>query len=244
MPLEKRLVMGKKARKFVIENLSAEVIGKQIEEIIDNSSTVEWNFESDFVPRNPNHIPLDTEDNVAWVIDLYKNILRMTVDENDDGLKTWISQLNKGVTRDQILSYFRNVGAKENQQNNKIELSDLLDKDDLGRRILFVMPQSAGDVFMSTSLLPSIKEVYPEYNIYFATKPEFNELLNGNPHIHKVLHFTPAMENLLTMEGHAKGEGYFDITFLPHFGTQKNYDYQHNGIDKIQFNLLSSHALT
>jgi hypothetical protein len=46
------------------------------------------------------------------------------------------------------------------------------------------------------------------------------------------------------MEGHAKGEGYFDITFLPHFGTQKNYDYQHNGIDKIQFNLLSSHALT
>lgn len=244
MPLEKRLVMGKKARKFVIENLSAEVIGKQLEAIIDNAPAVEWNFEDDFVPRNPNHIPLETEDNVAWVIDLYKNILRMTVDENDDGLKTWISQLNKGVTRDQILSYFKNVAIKENQQNSKIELSDLLSKDDVGRRILFVMPQSAGDVFMSTSLLPSIKKLYPEYNIYFATKPEFNDLLNGNPYIHKVIQFTPAMENLLTMEGHAKGDGYFDITFLPHLGTQKNYDYQHNGIDKIQFSLLSRHALT
>jgi hypothetical protein len=45
------------------------------------------------------------------------------------------------------------------------------------------------------------------------------------------------MENLLTMEGHAGGEGYFDIAFLPHVGTQKIFDYQHNGKDIIQFDI-------
>ena len=43
------------------------------------------------------------------------------------------------------------------------------------------------------------------------------------------------MENLLTMEGHGNNSGYFDIVLLPHLGTQKIFDYQHNGIDKIEF---------
>jgi len=38
------------------------------------------------------------------------------------------------------------------------------------------------------------------------------------------------------MEGHADGHGYFDIAFLPHIGTQKIFDYQHNGKDKLEFN--------
>ena len=80
------------------------------------------------------------------------------------------------------------------------------------------------------------KKLYPDYNIYFATKSEFKEILDCNPYIYKTLIFSPFMENLLTMEGHAGGEGYFDITFLPHIGTQKVFDYQHNGKDIIEFN--------
>jgi len=52
------------------------------------------------------------------------------------------------------------------------------------------------------------------------------------------------MENLLTMEGHGVNEGYFDIAFLPHIGTQKIFDYQHNGKDKVEFNLYTKDALT
>lgn len=88
---------------------------------------------------------------------------------------------------------------------------------------------------MSTSLLPSIKQLYPDYNIYFACKVEYQEILDNNPYIYKKLIFNPFMENLLSMEGHANGEGYFEIVFLPHVGTQKVFDYQHNGKDKIQF---------
>ena len=71
----------------------------------------------------------------------------------------------------------------------------MLDKDDEGKRILYVIPQSAGDVFMSTSLFPSIKRIYPEYNLYVATDPKFQPILDGNNHIHKIL---PYVHSTLT----------------------------------------------
>jgi hypothetical protein len=227
--------MGKKARQFVLDNLSAEVIGKQIEKIIDSAPKIEWNHSSSFESRNPNHQPIESANDTDWVVDLYKNILKMNVDSEDSGVKGWVNQIKNGGSRESVLNYFRQTAIKENQENTRVELSDLLDKDDKGRRILFAIPQSAGDVFLCTSLLPSIKKTYPNYNIYFATKPEFFEILDCNPHIHKRIVFSPFMENLLTMEGHAGGEGYFDIAFLPHVGTQKVFDYQHNGKDIIQF---------
>jgi glycosyltransferase involved in cell wall biosynthesis len=236
MSSSKRKEMGKVARQFVLDNLSAEVIGKKLEEIIDNAPQVEWNYNSDFVQRNPNYNPPEIESDSDWLVNIYKNILQMNVDANDDGVKGWMNQIKSGRTRDEVLEYFKKVATKENNENAKIEFSDLLDKNDKGRRILFVMPQSAGDVFMSTSLLPSIKRLYPNYNIYFATKQEFFDILDFNPFVHKKLVFNSFMENILTMEGHSGGEGYFDITYLPYIGTQKIFDYQHNGKDKIEFN--------
>lgn len=244
MPAFKKEKMGKVARQFVIENLSAEVIGKKLEAIIDAAPSIQWNYENQFEQRDPNYSPPDIDDDILWIIDLYKNILKVSVDDKDDGVKTWLNQLKNGVSRDSILNYFRRVATKENLENSKVELSDLLGSDDKGKRILFVMPESAGDVFMATSLLSSIKNLYPNHNIYFATKPEYLEILHGNPLIYKSLVFSPFMENLLTMEGHGVNEGYFDITFLPHIGTQKIFDYQHNGKDKVEFNLYTKDALT
>tara|TARA_R110002020_G_scaffold92416_7_gene223774 strand:- start:1419 stop:3113 length:1695 start_codon:yes stop_codon:yes gene_type:complete len=107
-------------------------------------------------------------------------------------------------------------------------------------RILMVVPESAGDVFMTTSLLPSIKKTYRDKDIYFATKKEYTPILEGNPHIHKILEFEPAMENLPLMEGRLDHKGYFEICFLPHVGTQKHLDYLHQGdADKIMFNIHS-----
>jgi len=44
-------------------------------------------------------------------------------------------------------------------------------------KILFVMPKSAGDVLCSTSLLRSIKELYPECVLHFATERQFFDIL-------------------------------------------------------------------
>jgi hypothetical protein len=35
------------------------------------------------------------------------------------------------------------------------------------KKLLFCVPESAGDIFLATSLLESLKETYYDYDIYF-----------------------------------------------------------------------------
>lgn len=168
---------------------------------------------------------------------MYHNILKMkNLDRNDDGYKYWEQELAKGAKRQDIEKYFRQVAMKDNKEK-KMDFGSFLNKDDEGKRILFVMPQSAGDVFWTTSLFKSIKEMYPDYNLYYATKKEYMDVLEGNPYIYKTLEYSPVMDNLLWSEGAADHKGYFEITFLPFIGTQRMLNYLHNGKDKLAFNI-------
>jgi len=234
----KRKEIGQKAREWTIQNYSVETIGKKIEAFIDSSPEVNYDFslkeeEKDQYAQVPN-----IENNSEWLTYLYHNILKMKhVDQNDDGHKYWMQEFSKGAKRQDIENYFRNVAAQENQKNKKIEFEDLLDKDDKGKRILYVMPESIGDIYMSTALFENIKKQYPEYNLYVAVKPEYFEILQGNPYIHKLLQYTPQMDQLLWLEGAGDHSGYFEIAFLPFAGTQRFLDYVHNGKTKIQFEI-------
>lgn len=122
------------------------------------------------------------------------------------------------------------------QEQKKLEFSSLLDGERKDR-ILIVMPESESDIFFVSSILPSIKKLYPEKQIYFATKGQYKSLLLGNPYIYKILEYHPQMENLFLMEGQGTSEGYFEICFLPHIGTQKMIDFLHHGSDKIEFSV-------
>lgn len=239
MSEEKRKEMGKHARQWTIDNYSSEVIGKKFEEFIDSADFIDYNTisikqeEQDPLCKIP-----AIQDNSEWLKVLYAKILkRPEVDENDDGHKYWMQELAKGQKREQIENYFRQVAWQENEKNKKIDFKDLLDKDDDGKRILYVIPEDDSDVFMSTSLFPSIKKLYPNYNLYVATKNEYLDLLDGNPYVHKVLQFIPQMENQIWCEGNKDLKGYFEIAFLPYFGTQKILNYLHNGKDKIEFDI-------
>ncbi len=229
--------MGKDARKFVLERYDTKVIGVQLEKIIDELPFCDWDFDFSEKKRNPNYTPPDIEDNGDWLCDLYKNILNTDIDSNDEGYKYWMSQFSAGKDRETILTYFKKIAAKENQENfGKKDLSDFLDNDE-GKRIAFVMPESAGDVFMSTSLLCRIKNLYPDHNIYFFTKPQFFSLLDGNPYVHKVIPYSESCEQLLFLEGAGPHKGFFEVAYLPHIGTQRQLNYLHNGKDKIELDL-------
>ena len=52
-----------------------------------------------------------------------------------------------------------------------------------------MLPRSQKDIFAFSSILPSIKRLYPDHNIYFFTNEEYFEILDGNPNVHKVLKF-------------------------------------------------------
>jgi ADP-heptose:LPS heptosyltransferase len=112
-----------------------------------------------------------------------------------------------------------------------------LDEDDDGRRMLYVMPENEKDVFISTSLFRSLKDSYPDYNLYVATKPEFFEMLDGNENVHKVIPYLPQMDNILWLEGQGKHNGFFELAFLAHANTQRFVSYSHNAKDKMIYDL-------
>ena len=240
MSADKKRVLEKQARQYVINNYSIEVIGKQLEEIFDNMPEIDWDFDMSEKPRNVDYVPKDTDNAAEFIIDLYSNMLNMDVDEEDEGFRYWMGKVQEGVKGREILDYFRNVAARENAEVvQKREFTDLLDKDDKGKRLLYVMPKSIGDVYMSTALFKDIKNTYPDYNLYVATEAQHFEILDGNPHIHKVIPYISAMDQLPWLEGTNNHEGYFEVAFLPYIGTQRIYDYQHNGKDKISLDLCT-----
>ena len=238
MKPESRSKMGQQARQWVLDHFSTEAVGKQFEEFLDALDPIEYDFDAPPVKQDPDFVVPNIEDNREWLLCMYENILKRT-QEDIEGVKYWLNQLSQGTTREDVEKYFKQVAAKENAENFPTQLKDLLDEDDAGNRLLFVMPKSIGDVYWATSLLPSIKNQYPEYNLYFATEKMYFDMLGGNEFIHKVIPYHPSMENLLALEGAGDNQGLFEIVFLPHLGVQKIFDYQHNGKSNIQFDLCT-----
>ena len=117
------------------------------------------------------------------------------------------------------------------------ELEDLLDD---GKRIGVIMPESAGDVLWINSLIKNLKNMYSDHDIYVFTKPNFFPYVEDNPDVHKVLPFAPELENLHLLEGKENHKGFFEMAFLPYYGTQRFHNYHHNGIDKTEFELYEN----
>jgi glycosyltransferase involved in cell wall biosynthesis len=236
MDLESRLKLGKQARQWTIENYSVEIIGKIIEEFIDSCPFIDKQMSFKIEEKNPYHTVPEIKDDSEWVKYLYHNILNTkNVDEKDEGHKYWMQEIKKGMKRIDIENYFRQIALQDNNKNKTVSFDDVLDKDDAGKRLLFVMPESIGDVFLSTSLFKSIKEQYPEYNLYVATKPEYFEVLEGNPYIHKTIQYISQMDSLVWLEGIGSHKGYFEIALLPYSQTQRFLTYLHNGKTNIAY---------
>jgi DNA-directed RNA polymerase subunit RPC12/RpoP len=132
---------------------------------------------------------------------------------------------------------FAPTSSAEEKKPLQPTFEDLLDKEDNGRRIAVVIPQSEQDVFLVNSLIGNLKKTYPNHNLYFITKPEYFELIEDHPDIHKIIPFQEGVDSLFLLEGRGTHKGYFEIAFLPHATTQKFFSYQHNGKDIIQFPL-------
>jgi glycosyltransferase involved in cell wall biosynthesis len=229
---------GEKAREWTINNYSINVIGPLFEKFIDESPFTDYDFSQKEEEKDPHYQPPSNLSDEEWILEMYHKILKMRdVDNQDEGFKYWMAEIDKGTDRRNIENFFRQTAVKDNQKNQKVDFADILGKDDKGKRVLYVMPESIGDVYNSTSLFKSIKETYPNYNLYVATQPQYFEILEGNPFIYKIIPYTPQMDNLLWLEGSGEHDGYFEIAFLAHLGTQRMLNYLHNGKDKIAYEL-------
>lgn len=111
------------------------------------------------------------------------------------------------------------------------EILTFFDQDDIGNLIVFSLQGSAGDVFMSTALLPSVHELFPDLHIYFNTKPEYFDILKNNPYIYKVIPYIPELEdNFIIFEGVSQINGVCRVVYTPGIIAQRVPNYQHNGL--------------
>ncbi len=243
MKPEKRKEMGKRARQFAIDFCSIENVCSKFEKVLDSLSPVEeYDFNISYVEKDPNYIPQPLEDDKEWVIDLYKNVLKVenVLESDESGVNHWIQRLNTDLNRDQVLEFFRKTAFEDNRKNKKVPFESVLDKDDEGRRILFALPEDENDVFMSTSILKFIKEQYPDHNIYYATNPAFFNILSGNPYVHKAITYDNIMENIPWSQGQGEHSGYFEFAILPHMNTHKSHNFSHADKNPIPYDI--SHA--
>lgn len=236
---KERLSMGKKARSFTIDFCSIDSVCVKFEKLISELPDHNWDFDMSYVPKNVKYVPPEIKENRDWIIDLYKNILNIENPEKyeGEGIKHWELRLNKDLDRQKVYNHFIQTANKYNQENQKLPFESLLDKDDEGNRILFVMPENEIDVFNSTSLLKYIKDKNQDCNIYFATKSEYFNILQGNPHIHKVIPYDPIMNTSAWSEGSGEYKGMFRFCLLPYTNTHINGNYIHNGNNQIEYDI-------
>ena len=234
--------MGFRSRQFVIENYSTETIGSKLEDIFDQMDFCDWDFDFEEKPRNPNYKPNENLSDSDWLVDIYKNILNMDVDPSSDkGHQHWMKKIKEDFSRKKILNYFKEIATKENEEIfNKKTIEDYLEGDSPNNRVAVVMPGSAGDVLMVNALIDNLKSLYPDKDIYFITKPVFYPLIEDNENVFKLIPYHESYDSLLALEGSAGHEGYFEVAYLPHIGTQKVLNYVHNGKDKMQIELYEN----
>jgi len=234
---------GKLAREWVIKNFSIKNVGKNIEKFIDNSPFVDQDEESNFSQKNNhNHNPDALIDgnlaNKEWVKSLYKNILIREVSDDDDGFLYWMDQLSKNVERNQIEQYFRHVARKDLEEQNKTNKKSVLDDFILKnskKKILYVIPRSIGDCFLSTAVIESLRSIYDfeNWDLYVSSDSKYKQIFEGNKNITNWIPYIQDMENHMLMEGIGDHPGWFDICFTPHLSTQRSMNYIHNGINKL-----------
>jgi len=242
MDSSEREEKGKEARKFVIDNYSIEVVGKFFEDLFDKLPLIDWSSidlsNVKLEKRCPDYQPPDEPNNSKWLLDLYKKMLCMDIDETDNGYKYWMNEFVKGKERKDIFSFFVQTAKKENAELFKKSLKEEVDFERPNKRIAYVMPEHEEDVFMSLSVVKSLKQLYPDHDIYFFTAQKHFPLIDESLDIYKICEFYNEMDDCFYFEGKADEEGLFDMAFLPWLETKRALNYTRHGRDKLQFDLI------
>jgi hypothetical protein len=242
MDSSERETKGKEARKFVVDNYSIEVVGKFFEDLFDELPLIDWSLidlsSVKLEKRYPDYQPPDEPNNSKWLLDLYKKMLGMDIDETDNGYKYWMNEFVKGKERKDIFNFFVQTAKKENAELFKKSLKEEVDFKRPNKRIAYVMPEHEEDVFMSLSVVKSLKQLYPDHDIYFFTAQKHFPLIDESSDIYKICEFYNEMDDCFYFEGKADEEGLFDMAFLPWLETKRALNYTRHGRDKLQFDLI------
>jgi glycosyltransferase involved in cell wall biosynthesis len=220
-------------RKWAIEQFDGNNIANKIQQFLDTCKPIDWelflNKKKEL--KNINAQIEDKADDDAFVVECYKKILNMEPSPEDEGRRHWNNFLkqpkDKGQLKNEMVNCMRQAGFVHNQKVQPNSLENLLDKQDKFR-VLLVLKESLGDNYILTSLLPEIKNKYPESSIYIATDPKYWEVFDMNENIKSCIPYTNEMENEMQMVGFGEHKGLFNHYIHVGIGTQRLLNYLSN----------------
>ncbi len=216
-----RQALAEQGRDWAVRTFSVETIGRQWEDLFDALPPKDWSSVTPEqlkpVMKNEEFPLPDVLDAEQFIKTLYNKIL--LVEPDPEGMKNWLAQINQGASRRAIYDFFIGRARAENAPHRPPPDFAKLFDDNQRKRVLLVMKESGGDVFICTALFRGLKAVYPDADLYVATERKFHDILALNPHVHKVLEYHPGMNHELLMKQHV------DYFYYPGVATQALLNY-------------------
>jgi ADP-heptose:LPS heptosyltransferase/glycosyltransferase involved in cell wall biosynthesis len=105
--------------------------------------------------------------------------------------------------------------------------------------VVYTMPMSAGDVFISTAVIDGLMKEIPEgAKLYFATQEKYGDILKNNPNVHKVIPWSEFMVNVEILEE------VFDLALTPNTTTQFTFsNYVRRGQGRLLAEEFANHCI-
>ena len=93
-----------------------------------------------------------------------------------------------------------------------------------GPSLIYTMPMSAGDVFLSTGVVKALREKHPGHRVYFATGGKYFDIVKGLPIIDELVEWQPWMQDVGILED------IFDEVYTPNLAVQMTHsNWVHRG---------------
>lgn len=235
MSKEQRKEQGLISREWVVKNYSSEVICKKIEKFIDEECNKKYDYKEIVSKKFPHASIPKIENDKEWIKALYLYILNTKVEEDDDGLNHWLSRMQNGEKRQTVETYFRNVAYKEELKNTAHKSLEKLSSIK-GKKLLLLIKNGEREAFYTNSILGNLKNIYRDYKIIIATKPDLFHFFDANQNVDYVIDFIDKMTIPFFLEGRGKEKKYCDIV-INLTDTFPNFSYVRNNEDLINFDL-------
>lgn len=93
-----------------------------------------------------------------------------------------------------------------------------------GRSVIYTMPMSAGDVFLSTGVVSALRRKHPGHVVYFATSPQYFDIVQSSNVASDVIEWQPWMQDISILEE------VFDEVYTPNLAVQMTWsNWVHGG---------------
>ena len=86
-----------------------------------------------------------------------------------------------------------------------------------GKSLVYTMPMSAGDVFLSLAVVHELRIKHPGHRVYFATLPQYYDIVKGHPDVDETVEWLPWMQEIAVLED------VFDEVYTPNLAVQMTW---------------------